>query len=108
EDDFLDFRHQRWVYRVSEEEIHHDARNQSTFRPTFLITGAQRSTSALSSAPNCSGVPPTRSKPCAFILCTTSGSLSTALISALSLSMIGCGVPAGTTMPFHASDTTVG
>ena len=62
------------------------------------MTGAQRSTSPFSSAPNCSGVPPTRSKPCACIFCTTSGIFSTALISALSLPMMAFGVPAGTTI----------
>ena len=81
---------------------------RSPARVAFLITGAHLSDSALMSAPNSSGVPPIRSKPDACIFCTTSGSFSTALISALSLCTMGFGVPAGTSTPFHASDSNFG
>jgi hypothetical protein len=55
-----------------------------------------------------SGVPPIRSKPCAFIFATTSGCLKIALISALSFAITGFGVPAGTMTPFHASASKPG
>jgi len=66
------------------------------------------SVSPAMSRPKSSGLPPIRSNPASFIFFSTSGCFSTALISALSRTTIGRGVPAGTSSPFQASASNFG
>ena len=57
---------------------------------------------------NSSGVPPSASTVCACSDLTTSSDFSASLAAFDSLSMIGCGVPAGAAMPNHSTETQSG
>ena len=53
-------------------------------------------------------MPPIRATVCAFSDFVTSSDLSASLAARDSLSMIGCGVPAGAEMPNHNTDSQSG
>src|SRR5262249_29399619 len=76
--------------------------------PASLITFAQRTVSARTSEPNCSGVPPPTSVPTLASASRTFSVASALFTAALMRAITGAGVPDLTGMPAQSSATSFG
>src|SRR4051812_7480059 len=76
---------------------------QSALMPAAFTTRDQRASSLFTRAPKRSGGPPPAFMPCFSSSARTSGCLSRAFSSALTLATTGAGVPAGANTPYQVS-----
>src|SRR5947207_6336322 len=76
---------------------------QSALMPAAATTRSQRASSFCTRSPKRSGVPPAGAMPCLARSSRISFCFSSAFISAFTLAMAACGVPAGANTPYHVS-----